>query len=235
MSRSTLRQFVPFLLLLILILSVYILNFHHLFSFHWLEKEHLKILLFEDQHPFLSPFIFIAIYTLSVCLVIPDSIVLMLISGMIFPLPLAISYSLFSETVGALIIFSISRGLFYNHKPHFNQPLLRKFLYSFSQHSNSYLLFFRISHLFPYWLINVFTAYLKIDYWKFIWTTILGLLPLTIIVANAGRSLVKLFAQNRSVTLSEIFTTEMKLVFLFLGLISLVPIVLKWAFKKWKK
>ena len=59
------------------------------------------------QHPipFLRPFTFIMLLILSVCFVVPDSIILGVIAGFLFPLPLAILYIISAETLGAWLYF----------------------------------------------------------------------------------------------------------------------------------
>jgi uncharacterized membrane protein YdjX (TVP38/TMEM64 family) len=86
-------------------------------------------------------------------------------------------------------------------------------------------MFLRLSHVFPFWLTNVCAAYFDIRLRTFIWTCFVGVIPLSVILADAGRSLQMLFAKNRYLSISDIFTPEIKLAFIVAGLIALAPII----------
>ncbi|NGX26395.1 MAG: hypothetical protein K940chlam6_00313 [Chlamydiae bacterium] len=235
MSKN-LKKLFPFAILILLILVVYLTNIHQIFTLDWLQREEIQMSAYARNHPFLAPLIYIGIYVLSVCLVIPDSTILTLLGGMIFPRPEGLILAVFSETVGATIFFSIFHSLFGTSLMKRERPFLSKLRRGFKRHSISYLLFLRISHVVPFWLTNVASAYFKINHWTFVWTTFVGVIPLTFIVANAGHSLSKTFAENKAITLSDIFTTPVNLALLILGILALCPIVYKkWiSKKKWK-
>lgn len=95
----------------------------------------------------------------------------------------------------------------------------------FTEHDISYLLFLRFSHVLPFWLTNVCAAYFKISFKTFVWTCFVGVIPLSVILADAGHSLSVLFAENRYLTITDIFTPEIKFALLALGLLALLPIV----------
>lgn len=232
--HKNVKHLIPFAVLILLILIVYLTNLHHAFSLNRIQEEQGRLIHFVHSHPILSPLIFITIYIISVCLVIPDSTILSLVGGLVFPLPLAVIYIVFAETVGGTIFFGILREVFRTTLIKSERPFFKKMRLKFNKHSISYLMFLRLSHVFPFWLTNVCASYFSVSYKTFIWTCLIGVIPLTVILADAGHSLSVLFAQNRLLTLSDIFTTQVKFALLALGLIALFPIFYQNVIKRKK-
>lgn len=221
--RKNIRHLIPFIILLVLILVVYITNLHKDLSLNFIRKEQTFLLGFVHDHPILSPLIFIGVYIVSVCLVIPDSTLLSLIGGLVFPLPLAVVYIVVAETIGAIIFFVILREMFKDVRT--ERPFFKKIRVKFKKHQASYLMFLRLSHVLPFWLTNVCAAYFDIRLKTFIWTCFLGVIPLSVILAYAGHSLLNLFAKNSYLSLADIFTPEIKFALIALGLLALAPII----------
>jgi len=233
---ENLKKFLPFLLLIILILVVYLTNLHQIFTIKWLQAEEQRLASFASKHVVLAALVYVGIYILSVCLVLPDSTILTLLGAMIFPWHVGLILAVFSETMGATGFFAIFHGFFGTSFMKRERPFLSKLRRGFKKHSVSYLLFLRISHVVPFWLTNAAAAYFKVPFWTFIWTTFIGVIPITFIIANAGHSLGKAFAQNQVITLSDIFTTQVNIALFIIGILTLSPIIYKkWiSKKKWK-
>ena len=221
------KRIIPFIILVTLIVIVYLTNVHHELTLEWLRTEQQSLFAYVQGHPILSPFIFLGIYILSVCLVIPDSTILTLLGGLVFPLPLAIAYSVIAETVGATLFFMIFQWVFGITFIKRERPILKKVRKNFRKHHVSYLLFLRLSHVIPFWTTNVCAAYFHINYRTFIWTTFVGVLPLSAIMAEAGHSLAAVFAKNGPLHIEDVFTTPIKIALFTLGLIALSPLVYK--------
>lgn len=234
--HRNIKRLIPFVMLLLLIILVYVFNGHEFFTLGWLRKEELNLNWYVHNHRILSVLIYLVFYIGSVCLIIPDSTILTLLGGLVFPLPLAIVYAVLAETIGATAFFWIFQSAFGTRLLKRERPILSKLRRGFQEHEISYLLFLRISHVIPFWCTNVAAAYFKVNRWTFVWTTFLGVLPLTTILTYAGHSLHVLFAQNTKLKISDIFTTEIKIALIALGIIALCPIIYKKfiAKKKWK-
>jgi len=234
--RKKVRQLLPFIILIILMVVVYLTNIHHSLTLENLRMQQERLHSFVHENPFLSPLIFIGFYIVSVCLVLPDSTILTLLGGLVFPLPLAVFYSVFSETIGAILFFGIFHKAFGKSFIERERPFFRKMRKGFRHHGVSYLLFLRLSHIIPFWLTNVGAAYFRIPFWTFAWTTFVGVIPLSAILSEAGHSLSNLFKTQSVVTVSDLFTMPMKIALLSLGILALIPTIYKkWIKrKKWK-
>lgn len=123
MKRKTIAL-LPFLMILVFILIFYLSNAYHFFNFQVIQEEHLKWKVLVNEHPLISALYFIGIYIVSVMLVIPDSTILTLVGGFLFPLPLAIFYTCLSETIGATLFFLATRVAFLETLGKRKMPLL---------------------------------------------------------------------------------------------------------------
>lgn len=228
---------IPCALILVLILIFYLTEGFHVLNFEVIQQKHLEWKSFVLKNPIESALIFMGVYILSVMLVIPDSTFLTLIGGFLFPLPLAVAYACFSETAGAAIFFwavklASAETLGKQRKPFFRKPFLYKFQEGFQANQASYLLFFRFSHLLPFWIINLGAGLFRAKTSTFIWTTLIGVLPLTFFLANGAQSFSKYFETHTHFRFNEIFTLQLKISLVALGCIALLPVLYNKFFRK---
>lgn len=217
----------PFAVILILILIFYLSGFYHKFNFDAIKHEHLQWKMFVSEHPWLSALYFMGIYLISVVLVIPDSTILTLIAGLLFPLPLAIIYSCIAETIGATIFFLAARLAFMETLGKRKGYLMHEMEMKFQANQACYLLFFRFSHLLPFWLINLGASVFHVKISTFVWTTFIGVIPLSFFIAESGASLSQYFETHTRFTFGGVFTTQVKIALIFLGCLALLPIAYK--------
>jgi uncharacterized membrane protein YdjX (TVP38/TMEM64 family) len=222
---------IPFAIILIFIFIFYLSGLYHQLNFDTIKSEYGSWKMFVSNHPWLSAFYFVGIYAISVVLVIPDSTILTLLGGSLFPLPLAIIYSCIAETVGATIFFLAARLAFVETLDTKKGYRMRDLQMKFQANQAYYLLFLRFSHLLPFWLINLSAGIFRVRTSTFIWTTFIGVIPLTFFIAESGASLAKYFETHTSFTFKGVFTLETKIALVVLGCIALLPI----AYKKFIK
>lgn len=221
--KSLLIRLLP-LAIIILMVIIYITNLQDYFSLERIRQEERFLKGFVSDHPIFAPAIFIGIYIISVILVIPDSTLLSLLAGFIFSTPLGFCYSLFSETVGAILFYWVIRGVLGDKWLKKQESSLKKVRKEFKRYPASYLLFLRISHISPFWLTNTFAVYFEVEFKTFLWTVIVGTIPLTFILVGAGSSLAKYFASARTVSMGDFFDIHMKIALIGFGLLALLPI-----------
>jgi uncharacterized membrane protein YdjX (TVP38/TMEM64 family) len=220
-------KYFPLIFIITLILVIYFTGIYHQFTFQGIKQKHLVLKTYVEEHPFLSPLIFVGVYVMSVILIIPDSTLLTLLGGYLFPFPLALSLVLFSETLGAYLFFIIIEEAVHPARKSFLKKMSEKFRF----HAASYLLFLRWSHIIPYTLINSLAAYFRVKTWTFLWTTFIGLIPLTYLLVEEGRGLAKTFAEDQHFSLSSIINIHVEIAFFIFALLALAPL----AYQRWKK
>lgn len=212
-------SYLPLVFMLSAMIYIYISGIYHELNFTYIQQKHEQWRQYIHLHPFLSALIFITIHTVSVCLIVPDSIILTLIAGFVFPLPLAIFYVAFSETLGATLFVFAIQGAFKKQR-----KKLAKFEKKIRAEEIYYLLFLRFSHLSPFWVVNIACALMNVKRSTFIWTTFVGVLPLSFLVAQAGAGLSHYFDYHPSFSMVDFFTPEIKLSLIGLGLLALLPL-----------
>ncbi len=219
-------------LLVLLILVVYISGIYNKINYQAIQAGHLLWKTYALQNPISAACIFIGVYVLSVILIIPDSTILTLIGGFLFPLPLAIAYALASETIGATLFFLIARKAFADHKKKWKIPFFKQQEDPLSKDQANYLLFLRLSHLFPFWLINTLAAIYRVRIPVFIWTTLIGVAPLAILFSQAGQGLSTYVETHVQFKIGEVFNTQIKISLIILGCLPLLPILYKKLFRR---
>lgn len=227
MSIKKWLPFLPVLIILLFVLYFFLTGKYKALDFDLIKAQHIIWEQYVREYPFLSGLCFILIHTISVILIIPVSTILTLIAGFLFPLSLAVAYTCFSETLGAVIFFFIIRTAFFQFITHRKKAFFIHLRESFYRYEISYLLFLRFSHILPFWVINLLSAVFRVNTYTFIWTTFVGVLPLTIVLAQAGAGLSVFFKDETSFSFSAIFNTQIKLSLLILALLALLPILLK--------
>ncbi len=225
---------IPLILILAAILVFYLGGYHRLLTFEAIKHEHFKWSEYIRMHPVLSAFYFIALYSVSVLLVIPDATILTILAGFLFPLPLAILYCAVAETIGATGFFLAARTAFPNI------DLFKKWLprihgwdEKFKEYEISSLLFLRLSHLLPFWIVNLAAGIFQVRIFTFAWTTLVGVLPLVTFLSIGGQGLSHYFLFYTHFSIKEIFTLKVKIALIGLGCLSLIPLfVTHWKKKK---
>lgn len=175
---------------------------------NYVEKNYLLVML-----------IFIAVYILAVALSIPGASILTITGGFLFGPILATLYINLSATVGALIIFLITRYVLGASLQEKYKEQLTKFNSELELNGTSYLLTLRLIPLFPFFLINILAGLTNVSMKKFIWTTSLGIIPGTFIYAYLGYS--------GTTTGENLLSKEIIIALVLMGLLSLLPVVIK--------
>jgi uncharacterized membrane protein YdjX (TVP38/TMEM64 family) len=225
--KSNLKKWFPYFPLILIVLgmlALYLSGIYSEINFSVIKTQHQYWKHLVHEYPGLSALCFVLVYTLSVCLIIPDSTLLSIIGGLLFPLPLAILYIVVSETLGAMIFFWAIQSAFGHRK---KTEKLKTLEEKIKKHQISYLLFFRFSHLLPFWTINFIGGYFNISTRTFFWTTLVGVLPLAFILAQGGSGLSHYMENHQSFSIAAIFNFQVKLALLGLSLLALFPIFLK--------
>jgi uncharacterized membrane protein YdjX (TVP38/TMEM64 family) len=227
-NENRLFHLIPLAILILFILILYFSDYAYDLSFQNIQNQHLYWKEYAHEHPVLSALYFVCIYVLSVVLIIPDSTILTLLAGFLFPFPLALLYAVCAETLGAFLFFWIMRTAFASAA----LPNIMKLKEKLKKEDVCYLLFFRLSHLIPFWLVNAAAGVFRIRPWTFIWTTLVGILPLSLVLVQGGKDLSKYFETHTHFSMKEVFTPEVKLILLVLGCLALFPIVYQRLSKK---
>lgn len=208
-------------------LIAYFTGLRKYFSFERIKNSYQTLEVFVKSHPVSAPLYFMVIYFVTTMLLFPTGAILSLIGGFLFPFPLSSLYVVISATLGACSLFFLTKttlGQFLKEKA---LPFMSKLEKGFSKNEVSYLLFIRFTAFVPFWIANLAPAFLGIRFWTFCWTTLVGIMPGTLIYTHAGASLTSILETHKDFSLSSIFTLRVKIALALLGLLALSPIVIK--------
>jgi uncharacterized membrane protein YdjX (TVP38/TMEM64 family) len=133
-------------------------------------------------------------------------------------------------TLGALLAFLASRYVFADAIKRSSdvRPRLTQWLTAldegFRKHGAYYVLLLRLTPIFPFFVVNLglgLTSVRLRDYW---WATQLGMLPISLVIANAGASLAEIESFRDVLSLHVLGA---------LSLLPLVPFVLHHTIGRW--
>ena len=171
------------------------------------------------EHIFTALTIYFIAEVVVVAFSLPIGIWMTLLAGFLFGTWTGTAVVGVSATLGAVLAFLAARYVFADlfHRAAHTRPRLRRMLVTVDHglrvRGAFYVLLLRLTPIFPFWMLNLGLGLTRVrlrDYW---WATQLGILPMTLVVANAGASLAEV------TTLREVLSLRV------LGAMCLLPLV----------
>jgi uncharacterized membrane protein YdjX (TVP38/TMEM64 family) len=209
------------------IIFLRITNLTEYISLAKIQEKRLELMQFVLDHYVLSVMLFIVMYIFIVVTALPIAGLSTVMSGFLFGVIPGVIYSNIGATVGATLFFLIIRHLFGNAL----QKRYEERLTTINEYMHRYGIFYLIALRFiatiPFSIENTLFAMTKVSLWTFIWTTVIGILPGSIVYAYAGKQLATITSMR------DIFSLGMLLAFGFLALLALTPIVIHYYWRKW--
>lgn len=220
-----LKALLPFLPIFFLMIGAYAFAYFHPLSWESFKEFHLQLKIFGESHPVATPLIFMSIYILYALLSLPGIFILSLIAGFIFAQPFSTLYAAVASTIGASLLFLVARSafgsLFYKRPGHF----LNRMEKGFHENAISYLLFLRLIPFSPFWMVNLASAFFRISFWVFIWTTFVGMIPSIFVYTQAGKGITLLLERPDPLTPLHLLNPPIVIALVGLALLSLLPIL----------
>ena len=147
------------------------------------------LLVFVAAHYALALGAFVALYTAGVALSIPAWGLLTVLGGFMFGPWVGTAAVVLSATVGGTIVFLAARYVFEDGLRARAEPFLQKVDTELSENAFSYILALQLMPVFPFFLINLGAAFLRIPTRTFVLATFLGIIPGTLVYATLGAGL----------------------------------------------
>jgi len=188
-------------------------------------REHRQALAdFTDRHYLLMLIACGIGYSLSTALSLPGGTVLSLLLGLLFGRWMGTLLIVISATLGATALFWLARYLLsdWAEQRLRSNTLAKKLLDGFQADAFNYLLFLRLVPAFPFWLVNLAPAFTPVSLRIYVMTTFIGIIPGSFVFANLGQSL------GSIQRLDQLLSTQTLLAFSLLGVLSLLPVWLKY-------
>ena len=186
-----------------------------------------QLLSITSEYYILTVTFFMAFYMVVVALSIPGATLLTLIAGFLFGF-IGVIYVNIGAVIGALVAFLVARYLIGDWiQKRYREPFA-SFNKEIAENGYSYLLALRFIPLFPFVLINIFAGITRVAPMTFVWTTMVGILPASVVYVYTGRQLGSIDQPG------AILSWQIVLAFVLLGLLALSPVLIKKVMKKKK-
>lgn len=242
-NTQKLRQWLPLGILILLFGVFTFTGTYKLLSFEALIENYANLDRYIAENFWPAVLVYTAIYIVAVAMSFPAAWVLTIAGGIFFGWWIAGILTIFAATLGASVTFWIASTSLGEQLRLNAGGFIKKMRDGMQENAVSYMLFLRLVPAFPFALINIAPAVLGVPFTVFFWTTLVGIAPGTFAYAYAGEGLASLAAAqsvayiecqasaatNCGVSLmpSDLVTPELLIAFSALGLVSLLPIVIK--------
>jgi uncharacterized membrane protein YdjX (TVP38/TMEM64 family) len=225
----------------------YALGLHKYFTLQAIAENRASLENFTRDNSLLASAIFFAAYVGVVALSFPGAAILTILGGFLFGWLWGGTLTVFAATLGATIIFQIARSAIGASLAKRAGPFLAKLKDGFETDAFNYLLFLRLVPAFPFWLVNIAPALSNVSLRTFSLATLLGIIPGTFAFSFVGEGLGSVLdAQSTAhaacvtekgvancpfnIELSSLVTREIIYALVALGVVSVIPVLIK----KWK-
>ncbi len=172
----------------------------------------------------ISVAIFIIVCALATALFIPVTIVATIASGFLFGAIPGAAYAIIGVTIGSMILFFVIRWWLKKSIEQQYAQQLAKLNKELKAHGHYYLLSLQLFPLTPTFLINTLAGVTPISAWQFCWTTVVGILPGSLVYSIAGQQLMTIEKPG------DIFSWPIILGLVLLTLLAVLPLLKKKLF-----
>lgn len=221
------KRVLPLVILAVLIAAAFATGLHKHLSLDALRDNRAALLAFVDKNIVLAGLAHVAVYATVTALSLPAAAVLTLAGGLLFGVPLGAMLTVVGATLGATILFLVARTAFGDTLRARAGPFVAKMSEGFQKDAFNYLLFLRLVPAFPFFAVNLVPALLGMRLVPFVAATAIGIIPGTTVFTAFGAGLGEVFDRGGQVTLAGVLSPTLLAALVGLGLLSLLPIVLR--------
>lgn len=198
------------------------------------------------ERPLMTGLAYILIYAAAVALSIPGALVLTVVGGVLFGWLVGGLAAIVAATAGGLVLFLISRTTLGHYLSDRGGPRLAALLQGLRDDAVNYLLFLRLTPVFPFWLVNIAAGIVGMRVPQFVAATLVGMVPATFAFSSAGAALDGVFAaQSKAfaacraaggedcrfdLSLSSVLMPGVVAALAALGVLALLPV----AVRRWR-
>ncbi len=217
-------------ILVVLIAAVWILALRGHLSWSVIAAYQETLTTWVAAHPWLSPFLFVMLYTASVTLSLPQAALLTLMGGVLFGALIGGALAVISATSGAVLLFLIARSAFGESLARRGGVALDRLREELRQNGFAWLLALRLLPVVPFWLINLAAPLCGMPLSHFAIATLFGVMPVTFITASVGAGLGGVLATGTTPNLHLIFSWPILGPLMALAALSVAPVI----WRKWR-
>ena len=225
MKKNKGKIFFGLVFFLIIIIS-YFIDLSEILSFSIIKDTYQDIQLLVNKNYTLYFILFFIIYVVVTAFALPISLLKTLLAGALFGFWPGLILVSFASSIGSTFCFLFSRYALRNYTQVKFHKYLEKINKGIETDGWLYLLFLRLSPIFPFFIINLVFGLTKMRALEFYLVSQIGMFIGTAIFVNAG---VQIGGLN---SIEEILTLK---VIMSLTLIGIFPLLIKSIYKRFKK
>ena len=202
----------------------YLSGLHRLLSWEHVRGHVVHLRQRADADPLPAFVLFFLAYVACTSLSLPSSFVLSLLAGAMFGFVAGTVLVSVASTAGACLAFLLSRYVLRDSVQRRFGPRLEAINRGVERDGAWYLLSLRLTPVVPYFLINFAMGLTPMPLGVYALVTWLGMLPVGMVIVNAGQALHGIRAP------SDVLTPP---VLASLALLALAPLLTRWLMKRW--
>jgi len=225
MSNLNLKKF-SFLLFFLIIFSFYFFDIDNIFTIQFLKENHALVLKYINENYFYSIIFFYLLFLILLFFFLPVASIMVIFSSYLFGTLTTIFLSIVTITLGGVSnVFLLKKLTFariFNKAKYYAEIIKNKI----KENEMQYLIMLRFIPM-PFIIQNAILTLLDTSRFKFIISTILGILPWMIIYSLAGYKLRELINLNNEIGIDNIINYENFFIIVLLFLLIFLSIYLK--------
>jgi uncharacterized membrane protein YdjX (TVP38/TMEM64 family) len=202
---------------------------HYQFSLTLLKDHVADLRVYYHDKPLLTVVGWFLISVILYTFAIPGAGMLDMGAGAVFGVGPGLVLMLASGVVGSMSAFLAGRYLFRDWAEKRLADRAERLREGFEQHGNLYLLSLRMIPFMPHFVLNFGVAFTRMTLKNFLWVTLIGNLPLTWALVNAGTALANI------TSLDDVMTPKTILALCSLGAMPLLALAAWVVLKRWGK
>jgi uncharacterized membrane protein YdjX (TVP38/TMEM64 family) len=220
------RRILPLIILVALAIAAFVL----LRGVGWdsLARHRGELTDWVGAHPISSGALYLVAYVATVALSLPQAALLTVSGGFLFGVAAGSALTVIGATIGATILLVVLRSAFAQTLDRHRHRIPKQVQTRLATDGFSYLLAIRLVPLFPFWIVNLATVVVGIRLAVFVPATLLGILPVTVVLSSIGAGVGTILAEGHKPDLAAVvFSPHILLPLLALAVLSLLPALLR--------
>ena len=214
------------LVFFLIIITGYLIDLDKVLSFSMIKNTYQDIQTLVNKNYTFYILMFFILYVIITAFALPISLLKTLLAGALFGFWPGLILVSFASSIGSTFCFLFSRYALRNYTQVKFGKYLEKVNKGVDQDGWLYLLFLRLSPIFPFFIINLVFGLTKMRALEFYLVSQVGMFIGTAIFVNAGVQIGNLNSIEEILTLKVIMS---------LTLIGIFPLLIKFIYKKLKK
>ena len=227
-KRSPLwKRLLPLAFLVAVLIAFFATGLNDYATFDTLKENRETLLAFVRDYFVIAILIYVIGYAFLTAASVPIASLVTIAGGFLFGSYLGTFLTVLAATIGATVLFLLARTAFGEALQERVGPYIRRMEEGFQEDQVNYMLFLRLVPVFPFWVVNLAPAFLGVSTRVFAITTFIGIIPGTAVFTIVGSGLGSVFDRGESFSIDSVLTPEILAALAGLGILALVPIVVK--------